>query len=122
MTNQFAALVVTSLSVFGFSVSTIHAQDVNENAPKAVRIENSRSGDSLTMSELVEDAGRADVIFLGEQHDNDSGHEFQLSVIRELVKQGHSIAVSTEQFERDTQGALDDYLNGRIEEDVFLNA
>lgn len=84
-------------------------------------LEDCRTGEDITVEQLVSHLTRCDVVFLGEQHDNDSGHQFQLDVIRELVKQGRSIAISTEQFERDVQGSVDDYLSDRIGEDEFLN-
>jgi uncharacterized iron-regulated protein len=103
-------------------VSALEAQDqsANESPAPAVRIEDCRKHVDVDLQQLASDLANSDVIFLGEKHDNDAGHEFQLRVIKELVKNGNSIAVSTEQFERDVQGSVDDYLLGRIDEDQFL--
>lgn len=100
------------------------AQDESEQETQkpTPRLEDCRSGEEVTVQQLVSDLARCDVVFLGEQHDNDSGHQFQLNVIKELVNQGRSVAISTEQFERDVQGAVDDYLSGHIDEDEFLKA
>lgn len=78
------------------------------------------SSDPVSVIELVDRAAECDVIVLGEIHNNDAGHRFQLDVIRELVDRGDSVAVSMEQFERDVQGVVDDYLAGRIDEATFL--
>ncbi len=83
------------------------------------RLEDCRKRVDIDAKQLVADLAQCDVLFLGEQHDNDSGHQFQLDVIRELVDQGYAVAISTEQFERDAQGAVDDYLAGRIDEEHF---
>ncbi len=111
------------LCVFFFS-GTVAAQDETprENDDSNPRLEDCRDGNDVTVNQLVSDLARCDVVFLGEQHDNDSGHQFQLDVITELVNQGRSVVISTEQFERDVQGAVDDYLSGRIDEDSFLKA
>jgi uncharacterized iron-regulated protein len=102
-------------------VTALPAQDdattgVPESTP---RIEDCRTGVDVDLKQLVSKLDQCDVLFLGEQHDNDSGHEFQLNVIRELVDRGRAIAISTEQFERDVQGSVDDYLSGRIDEEQF---
>ncbi|MEM6692044.1 MAG: ChaN family lipoprotein [Planctomycetota bacterium] len=93
-----------------------------DKATPSAKIENSRTGVTLELAELLDELSGSDVIFMGENHDNDSGHEFQMQVIEGLVNAGHSIAISMEQFERDVQGALNDYLSGRIIEDEFLKA
>ena len=85
-----------------------------------MRVQNNRTDETVKIDALVEELGRSDVIFLGEQHDNDSGHTFQLDVIKGLFEKGHQVVISTEQFERDVQGAVDDYLSGRIDEATFL--
>lgn len=92
------------------------------DALSSASIQDSRTGTLLQLTDLLAELSRSDVIFLGETHDNDSGHEFQMRVIEGLVNAGHPVAISMEQFERDVQGALDDYLNGRIPEEKFLEA
>lgn len=77
-------------------------------------------GESIDIPALARELAHADVVFLGEQHDNDSGHQFQLNVIQALVDNGHDVVVSMEQFERDVQGVVDDYLADRINEEAFL--
>lgn len=119
-------LAISSFLFFGLLVAStsnpVVAQDSDGGEPKPsnVRIENSRTGADLQLNELVDSLSQSDVIFLGEKHDNDSGHKFQLDVIKGLVKSGKSIAISTEQFERDAQGSLNDYLSGHLDEDEFL--
>ena len=78
------------------------------------------TGQVIEFSNLIEQLGKNDVVFLGEQHDNDSGHQFQLQVIQDLHKKGLDVVISMEQFERDVQGAVDDYLADRIAEKDFL--
>jgi len=93
-----------------------------EEASPSVKIENSRTGATLELAELITALSSSDVVFLGENHDNDSGHQFQMQVIEGLVDAGHAVAISMEQFERDVQGVLNDYLNGRVTEEEFLEA
>jgi uncharacterized iron-regulated protein len=65
---------------------------------------------------------KMDVVVLGEEHDSDGAHQLQLALIKELIEQNVNVAISMEMFERDVQGALNEYLAGRIDEEVFLAA
>lgn len=64
--------------------------------------------------------GPCDVVFLGEQHDNDAGHRQHYRLIRMLHAERPDLVISMEMFERDVQGQLDAYLAGEIEEEEFL--
>lgn len=75
---------------------------------------------AVDVQSLAAELARRDVVFLGEEHDNTAGHRLQLEIIQALHKLRPDLVVSMEQFERDTQGCLDDYLKGRIDEGAFL--
>lgn len=99
---------------------TSSAQETDSDQTDMAHLTCTRTGDEVAVAELAERLATCDVVFLGEQHDNDSGHEFQLAVIQALVDRGHQVVVSMEQFERDVQGVVNDYLAGRIDEGAFL--
>ena len=61
----------------------------------------------------------ADVLFLGEQHDNRTCHELQHWTTIALAKR-KPVVLSLEQFESDVQVILDTYLAGGITEAGFL--
>lgn len=90
-----------------------------EPAPAVVL---NRTGESVEFQQMISQLQLADVIFLGEKHDNDAGHALQLKIIEALQAAGSDLAIGMEQFERDTQGAVDDYLAGKISEEEFLAA
>jgi len=104
----------TGDSIIGSETAADPAGEIN------TAITESATGQAVELSQFVDELIRHDVVFLGEQHTNQSGHDFQLQVIRALREKGAAVVISTEQFERDVQGALDDYLAGRISEDEFL--
>jgi uncharacterized iron-regulated protein len=70
---------------------------------------------------FIADLAGADVVFLGEYHDDDASHRTQLRVLEALApeREGH-FALAMEQFERDVQTVLDSYLAGDISEEQFL--
>ena len=99
----------------------IQAQsDETPAEPVVPHITSTQSNLPLEIGQLIDELTHCDVIFLGEQHDNDSGHLFQLQVIQGLADRGLNLVISTEQFERDVQGVVDDYLEGRITEEDFI--
>lgn len=71
--------------------------------------------------ETLARAGRAaDVVFLGEQHDDPATHRAELALLAALGNGERPIVLSLEMFERDVQAVLDDYLAGRVGEADFL--
>ncbi|MBK8205517.1 MAG: ChaN family lipoprotein [Planctomycetes bacterium] len=61
-----------------------------------------------------------DVVFVGELHGNAGAHRVQLEMLRWYVADKRKLALATEQFERDVQPLLDQYLAGKIDEAAFL--
>jgi uncharacterized iron-regulated protein len=57
-----------------------------------------------------------DVIVVGEYHDHLANHLAELALLRALRLRAAGLALSMEQFERDVQPVVDDYLAGRIGE------
>jgi uncharacterized iron-regulated protein len=64
----------------------------------------------------------ADVVIVGEQHDDRNTHRLELAMLEGLMRRRSPIVVSLEMFERDVQGALSEYLAGTRDEESFLKA
>lgn len=74
--------------------------------------------DFETMSAAL---ARADVVFLGEEHNDPGTHRLQLGILEGLARRRTgSIVLALEMFERDAQPALDSYLSGSLDEATFL--
>ena len=69
---------------------------------------------------MLADLARADVVFVGEQHDNPGTHRLELALLEGLFRRRAPIVIALEMFERDVQATLDQYLAGTIAEDQFL--
>jgi uncharacterized iron-regulated protein len=74
-------------------------------------------GDFETM--LV-DLTRADVVFVGEQHDDANTHRLELAILEGLLRRHVPIVIAMEMFERDVQATLDQYVAGTMTEEQFL--
>jgi uncharacterized iron-regulated protein len=69
---------------------------------------------------MLADLARADVVLVGEQHDDPNTHRLESAMLQGLARRGVKVTVSLEMFERDVQPDLDRYLGGAIDEQEFL--
>ena len=74
----------------------------------------------LRWDALVAQAAAADVIILGEQHDDLAGHRFQTALVTALLAQ-HPVAVCLEMFERNEQPLVDAYLADTIAQKTLVD-
>ena len=71
--------------------------------------------------EMMEaDLARADVVLLGEQHEDANTHRLETAVLEGLARRRVPVTLSLEMFERDVQPTLDIYMSGTSAEDAFL--
>jgi uncharacterized iron-regulated protein len=76
----------------------------------------------VNMDAMLEALRKADVVFVGEQHDHARGHELELELLKELHARNPKTLLSLEMFERDVQPVVDEYVSGLITEQHFLQA
>jgi len=60
-------------------------------------------------------------IFVGETHDRYEDHLIQLAIVDGLLARGVKLGIGMEMFQQPYQGALDDYVAGRIDESEMLH-
>jgi uncharacterized iron-regulated protein len=92
----------------------------NPTALPPFRVVDGRSGKDLPLSRLADELATRDVAYFGELHDNVDGHRVYATLATLLADRRPDFVVSMEMFERDTQGVVNDYLRGRIDEAIFL--
>lgn len=61
----------------------------------------------------------ARLVFVGEQHKTAPIHELQRWVLERMLARHGEVALGMEQFQRDEQGLIDDYLAGAIDAAMF---
>ena len=69
---------------------------------------------------MIADLATADVVLLGEQHDDPATHRLQLAALEGLARRRGQIVLSLEMFERDVQEPLDHFQMGHMDEAEFL--
>jgi uncharacterized iron-regulated protein len=77
---------------------------------------------TVSLDQIVRDVRDADVVFVGESHENRGHHGSQLSVIRELHESGDRVAIGLEMFRSSSQSLLDDWVSGTVSEKDFARA
>jgi uncharacterized iron-regulated protein len=76
----------------------------------------------VTPGQVIDDLAAADVVVLGEEHDNEDVHRAYLRIIEGLYKKRSNMVISMEMFERDVQPILTEYVFGTASESAFLAA
>lgn len=79
-----------------------------------------QDGRRLTWPQLMEASADADVLILGEQHDDAVGHAVQLAIVEDILARRSGGALSMEMLDRGEQAFVDDYLAGIINREKFI--
>lgn len=122
------ALTILVLGLNGFTSS---GQDPRSQlvvpkstAPEVIkpgyRLVHCRTGKEISLTQLADELATQDVVYLGELHDNITGHQVYAELCKLLADRRTDLVISMEMFERDVQGVVNDYLRGRIDEAQFL--
>ncbi|MHC5022296.1 MAG: ChaN family lipoprotein [Planctomycetota bacterium] len=77
-------------------------------------------GARLDWASLLDRIDEADVIVIGEQHDDNVGHGFQRAVVVAMVERWPETALSMEMLDRREQSVADDYLADLIDRPTFI--
>ena len=91
-------------------------------APRGLPMFEGETGRIATWADLMDGVAWADVVVLGEEHDDAVAHRFQLAVVEEMLATWPKTAIALEMIERDEQTALDAYLLGEGDEADLLAA
>ena len=84
------------------------------------RVYDTRKKEFIDFEELVARIVRADLVFVGEQHDDPATHRMELALLEGIARRRDSVVLALEMFERDVQPLLDRYVSGSVAEDSLL--
>lgn len=117
---KFTVRLLPVILLQAFFFSRIPLATSQETKAPVYRIVHSRTGKELTLAQLADELASRDVVYFGEQHDNAPGHQVYAELTKLIAERRPDFVLSMEMFERDTQGVMNDYLRGRIDEAAFL--
>ena len=111
------SLIVVLCAVLAQAVS---ASESSGAAYVPERVYDTQRGAFSDFEAMLADLARADVVFVGEQHDDPNTHRLEQAMLDGLRRRRVPVTVSLEMFERDVQPVVDRYLAGAITEAQFL--
>jgi uncharacterized iron-regulated protein len=114
-----AALLVAAVGAAGGCTMPIR-RDTPPVGPPPGTIIDGRTGAAVGFEAMLRDARTARILFIGEQHTSAAHHAVQLKVIEALHRDGASIALGLEMFDRSYQPVLDLWSAGGLDEEAFL--
>ena len=97
------------------------ARDAQPPAYVPQRVYDTQRNAFTDFETMAADLARADVVLVGEQHDDGNTHRLELAILEGLARRGAPVTLSLEMFERDVQTSVDAYVAGGGEEE-FLKA
>jgi uncharacterized iron-regulated protein len=104
--------ILTTASV---AVATLAAQTY---VPE--RVYDSRRRQFSDFEAMLARLTTADVVFVGEQHDDSNTHRLERAILEGLARRSARVVVSLEMFERDVAEMLGHFLEGHLEEQDLL--
>ncbi len=122
--HWLAAALVAAASDPQLPLDSIHsvAAPVVQAAYAPHRVYDTHAKRFTDFEVMLADLIYADVLFLGEQHDDPLTHRLEIATLEGLARRRSNVVLALEMFERDVQRPLDDYLASRIPEADFLAA
>ena len=109
-------LLIIVLTVLSLGANRSFAQD-----NPAYRIFDSE-GKEVSYAQALKASNKADVVFLGELHNNPICHWLQLELTQDLYQsRKDKLVLGAEMFEADNQLIMDEYLSGKIRPNSFLD-
>ena len=95
---------------------------VQRAAPRDLPMYEGESGRVATWADLMQGVAWADVIVIGEFHDDPEAHVVQRAVVEETLANWPGSAVSLEMLERNEQAAVDAWLRGELDTQTLVEA
>ena len=110
--------LILAVPLAGLSVAVLSAQG-GEVPHRVVNAAAKRVSD---FDAMLADVARADVVFVGEQHQHADTHRLELALLEGLARRQRDVIVALEMFDRDVQDPLEHFLMGHLTEVEFRAA
>jgi len=114
MLRSGIAILILTMFMTGFFILSC--------APRAneFSLYDTATGERISISKMATRLSEYDIVVFGEYHGNEIIHKIQADLLPYYLKHAQEIAISMEMFERDTQIALDAYLDNIMDEEDFI--
>jgi uncharacterized iron-regulated protein len=106
------------LSQVGLALVLCFIATTGFGAERVVRVSD---GAVLDFQQMIGDAKKTDLIFVGEAHSELRHHHAQLRIIKALAAHGAPVAIGLEMFRADSQKELDQWVDGTMPLGTFIS-
>lgn len=127
---QLTYLLACILGIILFCTQSVNAQIASSCRPQVILPIKAASSECrglsdcknacITPQNALQKLAKADVVYLGETHDNSEDHKLQLQIIQELLRRNSRVAIAMEMFQHPSQAILNRYLAGKLSEQEFV--
>lgn len=116
----YCALMLVSL-VWGCAVAPkkLTVKDLAQSF-EADTIISTKTGKPISFEDLIAELSASRVIYVGEQHTDQTHHDIQLRIIEGVFKKTSNMAVGMEMFDQSYQSVLNQWSDGLLDEKTFL--
>jgi uncharacterized iron-regulated protein len=118
MTKRLENISLTLLIIL-FVSQVCYQTKTNAQQKQVFRVSDQKT---VSYAQMIDDFRQAQVIFVGETHDNQAHHQLQLDIIKVLHGSGRPLSVGFEMFTAKSQGILNRWVSGNISQDDFVRA
>ncbi|HVO29590.1 MAG TPA: ChaN family lipoprotein [bacterium] len=80
-----------------------------------------RTGERSSFDAMIDDLSGADVVFVGEDHDNPHHHELQKRVLDALAAKKNGMGLGMEMLQERSQKVADEFSEGKIDADALAS-
>lgn len=116
-------LVATALGALVLSGCAKHPTGAPRGWPgRAEWIVNGRTGERADFATMIDDIANADVVFVGEDHDNPHHHDLQRRILAALAERHANLGLGMEMLQERSQPVADDFTHGKIDSDGLARA
>ena len=120
-------VIIAALALAVSSRAGAQGNSPSSPAPSALapsyvphRVYDTRKKQFVDLETLISRLTTADLVFIGEQHDDPATHRIELAVLEGIARRRDSVVLALEMFERDVQPLLNTYLADGTSEADFL--
>lgn len=110
---------VTSALSFALTLAVPHVPPGSPAAPPSAVVVEAPAGGVVTDRDLLDRLARADVVHVGEKHDDALHHGVQFEVLKGLHARGRRPTLGLEMVDRSQQATLDGWAAGRVSDADF---
>ena len=120
MNLKSVLLLLSTWSIYSCAAVSTNIPAPLEVGENHFRIVKTSDFTDISMLDLLYNLTSADVIIVGEEHNDPVAHFIELEIVKGIARLRGAVAVSMEMFERDVQHIVDEYLRDEISEEFLI--